>query len=177
MPSGEQTPTSSKIVGQLTAETALRSGELQTNFNDEIKSPPEQEKLNRKQTQLALPSFRSSHAYSESCQNGAMHAEFAGFIVGRSHDAPAFGRPAHDHRLACFAELTVQRARSDRLWAASRQKGFSTFSKGETATILAAMLYWREEVVPHGRAIMRPYFKAIDMPRDSSRCRAERWTG
>lgn len=39
------------------------------------------------------------------------------------------------------------------------------FNKRETATILAALLYWREEMVPHGRAIMRPYFKAIGMAR------------
>lgn len=39
------------------------------------------------------------------------------------------------------------------------------FSKRETATILAALLYWREEMVPHGRAIMRPYFQAIGRSR------------
>lgn len=37
------------------------------------------------------------------------------------------------------------------------------FSKREVATLLAALLYWREEMVPHGRAIMRPYFRAIGM--------------
>ena len=40
------------------------------------------------------------------------------------------------------------------------------YSKRETATILAALVYWREEeVVPHGRAIMRPYLKAVGLPR------------
>ena len=28
----------------------------------------------------------------------------------------------------------------------------------ETATIVAALIYWREEMCPHGRAIMGPYF-------------------
>ena len=31
----------------------------------------------------------------------------------------------------------------------------------ETATILAALTYWQEEMCPHGRAIMGPYFRAI----------------
>jgi hypothetical protein len=29
----------------------------------------------------------------------------------------------------------------------------------ETATILAALTYWQEEMCPHGRAIMGPYFR------------------
>jgi hypothetical protein len=29
----------------------------------------------------------------------------------------------------------------------------------EAATVLAALHYWREEMCPHGPAIMRPYFK------------------
>jgi hypothetical protein len=29
---------------------------------------------------------------------------------------------------------------------------------------LAALLYWREEVVPHGRQIMRPYFRQLGFP-------------
>ena len=33
----------------------------------------------------------------------------------------------------------------------------------ETATILAALQYWREEICPHGRAIMRPYFHAVGL--------------
>lgn len=39
------------------------------------------------------------------------------------------------------------------------------FTQRETATLLAALLYWREEMVPHGRTIMRPYFTAIGMAR------------
>ncbi len=39
------------------------------------------------------------------------------------------------------------------------------YTKRETATILAALLYWREELSPHGPKIMRPYFKAVGLPR------------
>lgn len=35
------------------------------------------------------------------------------------------------------------------------------FSRREVATLLAALTYWREEMCPHGRAIMRPYFRAV----------------
>ena len=35
----------------------------------------------------------------------------------------------------------------------------------ETATILAALLYWREEMSPHGPAIMRPYFQHFRLTR------------
>jgi hypothetical protein len=38
-------------------------------------------------------------------------------------------------------------------------------TKRETATMLAALLYWREELCPHGAKIMRPYFKAVGAPR------------
>jgi hypothetical protein len=38
-------------------------------------------------------------------------------------------------------------------------------SKREAATILASLLYWREEMCPHGPAIMRPYLKAVGFPR------------
>jgi hypothetical protein len=38
-------------------------------------------------------------------------------------------------------------------------------SARETATILAALLYWREEMCPHGRSIMRPYFKHFQLNR------------
>jgi hypothetical protein len=39
------------------------------------------------------------------------------------------------------------------------------YTKREMATILAALLYWREELAPHGAKIMRPYFKAVGLPR------------
>ena len=39
------------------------------------------------------------------------------------------------------------------------------YTKREMATILAALLYWREELTPHGASIMRPYFKAVRLPR------------
>ena len=35
----------------------------------------------------------------------------------------------------------------------------------ETATVLAALLYWREEMCPHDRAIMRPYFAHFGLSR------------
>lgn len=35
----------------------------------------------------------------------------------------------------------------------------------ETATILAALQYWREEMCPHGRLIMRPYYLAVGCER------------
>ena len=35
----------------------------------------------------------------------------------------------------------------------------------ELATVLAALFYWREEMCPHGQAIIRPYFKAVGFPR------------
>lgn len=38
-------------------------------------------------------------------------------------------------------------------------------TKRETATILAALLFWREEIVPHGRRIMRPYFRTVGVAR------------
>lgn len=33
------------------------------------------------------------------------------------------------------------------------------FNRRETATILAALSYWREEITPHGRSIARPYLR------------------
>ena len=39
------------------------------------------------------------------------------------------------------------------------------YTKRETATILAALLFWREELCPHDVKIMGPYFKAVGMPR------------
>lgn len=37
-------------------------------------------------------------------------------------------------------------------------------SDRELATILAALLFWREEMCPHDPAVMRPYFEAIGRP-------------
>jgi hypothetical protein len=31
--------------------------------------------------------------------------------------------------------------------------------------LLAALLYWEEEMLSHGRCIMRPYFRQIGQPR------------
>ena len=39
------------------------------------------------------------------------------------------------------------------------------YTKRETATILAALLYRREELCPHGPKIMRPYLKTVGLPR------------
>jgi len=35
----------------------------------------------------------------------------------------------------------------------------------ETATVLVSLLHWREEMCPHGRAIMRPYFEHFKLGR------------
>ena len=37
-------------------------------------------------------------------------------------------------------------------------------SQREVCTLLAALLYWQEETVPHGRHIMRPYFRQLGFP-------------
>jgi hypothetical protein len=39
------------------------------------------------------------------------------------------------------------------------------YTKRERATILAALLFWREELCPHGAKIIGPYFKAVGMHR------------
>ena len=31
----------------------------------------------------------------------------------------------------------------------------------ETATIMAALLFWREEMCPHDRSVMKPYFEEL----------------
>jgi hypothetical protein len=33
----------------------------------------------------------------------------------------------------------------------------------EVATILAALLYWQEEMCPHDPAVMRPYFETLKL--------------
>ncbi len=33
----------------------------------------------------------------------------------------------------------------------------------EAATILAALLFWQEEILPHDPAVMRPYFEALSL--------------
>jgi hypothetical protein len=35
----------------------------------------------------------------------------------------------------------------------------------EIATLSAALLYWREEMPPHGRQIMLPYFRQLGISR------------
>ena len=37
------------------------------------------------------------------------------------------------------------------------------FTTREPATLLAALLFWREEMCPHGREIMRPYFASLEL--------------
>jgi hypothetical protein len=45
------------------------------------------------------------------------------------------------------------------------QKGdFPTQTDREIATILAAMLFWQEEMCPHDPAVMQPYFEAVGLP-------------
>ena len=43
----------------------------------------------------------------------------------------------------------------------------------ETATLLAALHYWQEEMLPHGRTIMRPYFHTVGCDRFTPLNRAE----
>ena len=38
-----------------------------------------------------------------------------------------------------------------------------SLSSRELATLLAALLYWQEEMCPHGREIMRPYFETLEL--------------
>jgi hypothetical protein len=42
--------------------------------------------------------------------------------------------------------------------------GHQTLTEREIATILAALLFWREEMCPHDPAIMQPYFETVGMP-------------
>ena len=37
------------------------------------------------------------------------------------------------------------------------------FSRRELCTLLVALSYWREEMLPHGRKIMRPYFRDLNV--------------
>lgn len=46
-------------------------------------------------------------------------------------------------------------------------------SSREICTLLAALLYWEEEMLPHGRRIIRPYFRQIGQPRAKSLNRIE----
>jgi len=39
------------------------------------------------------------------------------------------------------------------------------FNQRETATILGALLYWREEMALQKPAIQQPYFKAVGLPK------------
>ncbi|MBA4017005.1 MAG: hypothetical protein C0483_07525 [Pirellula sp.] len=43
----------------------------------------------------------------------------------------------------------------------------------ETATLLAALQHWQEEMLPHGRDIMRPYFRTVGCDRITPLNRAE----
>jgi len=36
-------------------------------------------------------------------------------------------------------------------------------SQREIGTLLATILYWTEEMLPHGRRIMQPYFKDVGL--------------
>ena len=38
-------------------------------------------------------------------------------------------------------------------------------SHRELCTLLAALSYWRDEMLPHGRHIMRPYFRDLGFPK------------
>lgn len=45
------------------------------------------------------------------------------------------------------------------------QRKDAMLSNEKRAAIRAVLLYWCDEMVPQGRAIMRPYFKAIGVER------------
>ena len=47
------------------------------------------------------------------------------------------------------------------------------FTLRETATLLAALQHWQDEVLPHGRVFMRPYFRSIGCERVTPLNRAE----
>lgn len=36
-------------------------------------------------------------------------------------------------------------------------------NKREIATVLAALLYWKEEMCPHDPDVMRPYFEDLEL--------------
>lgn len=38
-------------------------------------------------------------------------------------------------------------------------------SQRELGTLLATVMYWSEEMLPHGRRLMRPYFKDLGIQR------------
>ena len=38
------------------------------------------------------------------------------------------------------------------------------FNSRELATLLAALLFWREEITPHSTAIAMPYFASLELP-------------
>lgn len=40
-----------------------------------------------------------------------------------------------------------------------------TCSRRELCTLLVALSYWRDEMLPHGRRIMRPYFRDQGLPK------------
>jgi hypothetical protein len=44
--------------------------------------------------------------------------------------------------------------------------------KREVATILPALLHRHEETCPHGPSTMRPYFKALGLPRANGQAHA-----
>ena len=39
-----------------------------------------------------------------------------------------------------------------------------TLTDRELATVLAALLFWREEMCPHDPAMMQPYFETVGLP-------------
>ena len=47
------------------------------------------------------------------------------------------------------------------------------FTVRETAGLLTALQYWQDEMLPHGRSFMRPYFRAIGCDRLTPLNRAE----
>ena len=46
-------------------------------------------------------------------------------------------------------------------------------SQRELCSLLAALSYWRDEMLPHGRRIMQPYFRDLGFPQITPLNRAE----
>lgn len=56
---------------------------------------------------------------------------------------------------------------------AGKEKNALNLSLRELSTLSAALSYWREEMLPHGRRIMRPYFRDLGIPQITPLNRSE----
>jgi hypothetical protein len=60
---------------------------------------------------------------------------------------------------ALSKKITAQPPSNNQSVSADRRRAM--LDARETTTILAALLYWREEMCPHGREVMQPYFDTV----------------